>query len=91
MRFEEIHVNTRDEYRGDQEPLAFVWRERSYGVEAVLDRWYEGSVVARDMPLRYVKVRTVEGETFVLRFHEVFRRWSILVPAGWEEEGGGGS
>lgn len=81
MHFEVVEVRTRDAYRGAQEPLRFVWRKRPYEIAQVLDRWIEGRMDSTRMPLRYFRVSTPGGENFILRFHEYFRTWSILVPA----------
>ena len=80
MRLERIEVESRDEYRDGEEPRGFVWREESFRIAKILDRWYEGSMDARRMALRYFKVETVGGGTFILRYHETFRSWSIVAP-----------
>ena len=80
MEFEKVKVYTRDEYKGAQEPVAFVWRGRRYEVAEILDRWYEGRLDSTRFPLSYFKVRTGEGEVRILRYHEFFRAWGIRVP-----------
>ncbi|SMC23576.1 hypothetical protein SAMN02746041_01771 [Desulfacinum hydrothermale DSM 13146] len=80
MRFERIQVETRDDYRGAQEPIAFVWRDETHRVERVEDRWYEGYLDARRVPMRYYRVRTLSGRRFILRYHELFDAWSLRVP-----------
>lgn len=79
MELERINVVTRDEYREAQEPTGFEWKGNHYRVAQVLDRWYEGHMSASRLPLRYFKVRTQEGGIFILRYHELFRAWSLLV------------
>jgi hypothetical protein len=80
MELERIIVHTRDEYREAQDPLDFEWRGRTFGVAMILDRWYEGSLDSTRFPLLYFKVRTSEGEIYLLRYHEFFRAWSIVAP-----------
>ena len=80
MRFESITVFTRDAYRDAQEPYGFQWRGKRFEIARILDRWYEGKVDATRMPLRYFKVETSEGARYILRFHEFFRAWGLLVP-----------
>lgn len=80
MEFEAVEVMTRDEYKGAQEPVSFTWRGLEYPVTKVMDRWYEGSPNPARMPLLYFKVMTRSGGKFLLRYHELFRTWSILVP-----------
>ena len=79
MELEHISVSTRDEYQGAQEPVGFEWRGRRYVVVEILDRWYEGRMDSSRMPLRYFKVRTEEGKVFLLRYHEFFTAWSVVV------------
>lgn len=77
MEFETIEVSTRDEYRGAQEPVSFVWRGKNYNVEQIVDRWYEGRIDSTRMPMLYFRVKTNSGELFLIRYHEFFRVWSI--------------
>jgi hypothetical protein len=80
MELELVTVFTRDEYREAQEPIGFIWREKRYEIAQVVDRWYEGHKDPTRMPLRYFKVKTSDGDVFILRYHEFFRTWSILIP-----------
>jgi len=80
MKFERIVVFTRDEYRDAEEPYGFEWRNDRFDIACILDRWYEGYLDARRMPLRYFKVKTTGGEQYIIRYHELFRAWSILAP-----------
>jgi hypothetical protein len=79
MQFESVEVLTRDEYKGAQDPVSFVWRGKEYRVEQVVDRWYEGGIDATRLPMLYFRVRTVAGEVFIIRYHQFFRAWSILM------------
>ncbi|MHC1744414.1 MAG: DUF6504 family protein [Syntrophobacteraceae bacterium] len=79
MRLEPIEVQTRDGYRTSQEPASFVWRGKVYVVSEVLDRWYEGYLGPRRVPMRVFKVSVGREGVFVLRYHELFASWSILV------------
>lgn len=87
MKFEPITVFTRNEYRDAQEPYRFEWRNQRFEIAQILDRWYEGYVDSRCMPLRYFKVKTSDGEQYILRFHELFRAWSLLAPDQPLEDG----
>ena len=79
MQFERITVLTRDEYREAQEPYGFEWRDKRFEIAYILDRWYEGHLDSKRMPLRYFKVKTRDGGHYILRYHELFQAWSILV------------
>jgi hypothetical protein len=78
---EQVQVDTRDDYRGAQEPTGFVWCEQYFEIIQVTDRWYEGRMDSTRMPLRYFRVATTGGEQFLLRYHEFFHTWSILIPS----------
>ncbi len=85
MKYERIEVRTRDDYRGCQEPIGYFHRGVFHTVVQVIDRWYEARLDATRVPLRYYKVVTDQGRVHLLRYHELFCAWSILVrdpPAG---------
>lgn len=79
MEFESIEVRTRDQYKGAQEPVSFVWRGKERHVEQVVDRWYEGRIDSTRIPMLYFRVKTRSGEIFLIRYNEFFRAWSIRV------------
>ncbi|NLI80219.1 MAG: hypothetical protein GX443_00815 [Deltaproteobacteria bacterium] len=56
-----------------------MWRGKRYTVHEILDRWYEGHMDSTRLPLRYFKVKTGEGLIFILRHHEFFGAWSLLI------------
>lgn len=80
MRLERITVKTRNHSCGVQEPVALEWRDRRYRVEAVEDRWYEGFIASHRVPMRYYRVLVDTGERFLVRYHELFDTWSMVVP-----------
>jgi len=86
MRLEPIEVRSRDEYRGSQEPVRFLWRGDWYTVARILDRWFEGRMDSTRLPMRYFRVETSEGKLFILRHHEVFTAWSLVVPESEEAQ-----
>jgi len=86
MEFERVTVTTRDQYQGAQEPTSFQWRGMRFTVDCVVDRWYEGYIDSTRLPLRYYRVKVKGGGDFILRYHEVFLAWSILVSREKEQE-----
>jgi len=82
MRFENVHVECMSGYRANERPVAVTWRGRRYEIVAVTDRWYEGSVRAKEPILDYFKVTTTDGDEFTLRYNRTFDGWGIRVPAG---------
>jgi hypothetical protein len=80
VRLERVEVRCREHYQAQQEPLAFSWRGRDYLIQSIVDRWVEGYVDPQRVPLRYFKVLTSAGESFILRYNELFGAWAIVVP-----------
>lgn len=79
MKYDEAEVETRDEYKGAQEPVSFEWRGRRFRVAQVMDRWYEGRLDSTRFPMMYFRVKTEDGRVVILRYHEFFRAWSIRI------------
>jgi hypothetical protein len=79
MIFERVTVSTRDSYRQDQEPVSFQWKGKRFEIVRVIDRWYEGRMDATRLPLLYFRVLTIEGGQFILRYHELFRSWGLMI------------
>ncbi|HAA04542.1 MAG TPA: hypothetical protein DCE18_14450 [Syntrophobacteraceae bacterium] len=84
MRFERITVACREEYRAQQEPIAFFWRGMEIHIRAILDRWYEGHLSRQRVPQRYYRVLTEDGRRFVIRYNELFDAWGLLLPEDQE-------
>ncbi len=79
MPFEQILVECYSGYRADERPVAFVFRERRHEVAEIVDRWYEGGLQPGRPQINYFKIRTVEGDLFLLRYLSLFDAWSIWV------------
>jgi hypothetical protein len=62
-------------YRGEEEPRRFHWQGREHAVTAILDRWLDPSC-------RYFKVRSDEGDLFMLRHHAQTGQWTLKPLAG---------
>lgn len=66
----EIQVECYAGYRADQRPLRFTLGGRVYQVEEVDDQWYSPSAM-------YFRVRTDDGNIYVLRHDEVHDTWTL--------------
>ncbi|MBW2631240.1 MAG: hypothetical protein JRC90_05675 [Deltaproteobacteria bacterium] len=86
MIFEQIHVECYSGYKANERPVAFTFRDQRWEVAEIVDRWYEGSREAGRPALDYFKVRTREGETFLLRYNALFNAWAIAVPGSKNKE-----
>ncbi len=77
MSFEKVHVETMNFYTGHQEPRRILWRDRWWEITEVVDRWYEGYVSPKKVPLRYYRVKTREGRFFLLKYNGLFDAWAL--------------
>ena len=80
MPYESVDVECYSGYRANERPVAFIFQDRRWQVEEIIDRWYEGEVQSNEPALDYFKVRTVEGRVFLLRYNSLFDAWSIRIP-----------
>ena len=80
MPYEKIEVECYSGYKANERPVAFTYHKRRREVAEIVDRWYEGDLEAQNSDVSYFKVRTVEGEVFLLRYVSLFDTWSIVMP-----------
>lgn len=76
MDYEQIKVEFYSGYKAIVRPMAFEYQGRHWEVEEILDSWYEGGVDARRPEINYFKVKTAEGQIFLLRYHGDADTWS---------------
>ena len=79
MIFQILNVECYNGYKKGEKPNAFVFNNHSYIIDEIIDRWYEGSVYAQRPILNYFKVRTSEGDIFLLRYNPKFDTWAIQI------------
>ena len=60
-------------YKADERPTAFTWREQSYQVIDIIDRWY-------DQDGNYFKVLVQDGGQHLLRHDLNEDRWELVPP-----------
>lgn len=85
MRYEKVTVECYSGYKASQRPIAFVHQGRRREIVEIIDRWYEGGREAGRPRVDYFKVRTAEGEVFLLRYLSLFDVWTVRV----QDKGGG--
>ena len=79
MAYETIEVECYSGYKASERPVAFTFRGRRLQVATIVDRWYEGGVEPGRPEVNYFKVRTVDGEVFLLRYLSLFDVWTIQI------------
>ena len=80
MPYERVEVECYSGYRVSERPVAFMFQNRRWVVEEIIDRWYEGGLHPNQPALDYFKVRTSEGRVFLLRYNSLFDAWAIRIP-----------
>ena len=66
----EMRVECYAGYRADQRPTRFILRGRTFEITEVDDQWYSPDAI-------YFRVRTQDGDYFVLRHDEAQDVWSL--------------
>ncbi len=66
----EMRVECYAGYRADQRPIRFILRGHVFEITEVQDQWYSHGAV-------YFRVRTEDGDYFVLRHDEAQDVWSL--------------
>jgi hypothetical protein len=74
---ERIHVECYSGHKANERPHAFTYQGRRREVEEIVDRWYEGGVAPGRPTTNYFKVKTTDGDIFILRYLSLFDAWSI--------------
>ena len=65
-----VHVTAYSGYKPNERPRDFTVDEDLYEIAEVEDRWYEPEAM-------YFRVRTTEGERFILRYDESEDEWTL--------------
>ena len=56
---------------------AFTYQGHRHEVAEIIDRWYEGGLDPTRPAIDYFKVKTTDGQVFLLRYLSLFDTWSI--------------
>jgi hypothetical protein len=79
MNYEKIQVECYSGYKVHERPVAFTYQGRRREVMEIIDRWYEGSLESDRPEIKYFKIKTIDGEVFLLRYLSLFDTWSIQI------------
>jgi hypothetical protein len=74
---ERVQVECHSGYKANERPVAFTYQARRREVEEIIDRWYEGGLDPTRPQIDYFKVKTSNGQVFILRYLSLFDAWSI--------------
>ena len=79
VKYEQIQVECYSGYKVNERPTAFTYQGCRWEISEILDRWYEGGLNAGCPATDYFKVRTADGQVFLLRYLSLFDAWSVRV------------
>jgi hypothetical protein len=79
MQFEVIQVQCYAGYKSNERLVSFWFRGREYHVAEIIDRWYEGSAHSSMPMLDYFKVKTADGDRYIIRYNRLFDQWSLAI------------
>jgi hypothetical protein len=79
MPYERIKVECYSGYKANERPIAFIFQGARWEVQEIIDRWCEGDHESSRPEISYFKVRTTEGQVFIIRYQSLFDAWSIQV------------
>ncbi|MBN1472883.1 MAG: hypothetical protein JW925_14000 [Syntrophaceae bacterium] len=78
-KYERVQVECYSGYKANERPTAFTFQGRRWEISDILDRWYEGGCSAGSPEIDYFKIKTSEGQVFLLRYLSLFDAWSVRV------------
>jgi uncharacterized surface anchored protein len=77
MHYKQIEVKCYSGYKVNERPVAFTYQGHRHEVAEIIDRWYEGGTDPTRPEIDYFKVKTTNGEVYLLRHLSLFDAWSI--------------
>ena len=79
MEYEHLQVECYSGYKVNERPVAFTFQGYRREVSEIIDRWYEGGVKPDDPLINYFKVKTNDGNVFILQHVVNTDTWSIRI------------
>ena len=77
MIYERIQAECYSGSKINERPIAFTYQGHRWGIQEIVDRWYEGDIDSTRPEIGYFKVKTDDGRIFILRYLSLFDSWSI--------------
>ena len=79
MDYEQVRVEFYSGYKLIVRPMFFEYQGRRREVEEIVDRWDEGGPDPSRPVITYFKVKTSDGEMFILRYVSELDAWFVLL------------
>ena len=78
--WEQIQVECYSGYKVNERPVAFTALGSRREVSEIVDHWYEGGIKPDEPVVDYFKVKTNDGNVFILQYAAHSDLWSIRIP-----------
>jgi len=78
IRSVRIQVESYSGYRNDETPRRFLWNNRRYEIEEIIDRWYQASRDPAVPTSDYFKVRTADALLYIIRLDRQSSAWYLM-------------
>lgn len=79
VSYERVQVECYSGYKASERPIAFTHNGVRLEIQEIIDRWCEGGVDPGRPAADYFKVKTTNGEIFMLRYLSLFDAWSVRI------------
>jgi hypothetical protein len=77
--WEPVLVECYSGYKANERPVAFMFNGFRREISEILDRWYEGGMKSDAPVIDYFKVKTSDGNVFILRYDIQSDEWAIRI------------
>ena len=76
---EPIEVESYSGYKLHESPKAFIYKDKKYIVQEIIDRWYEGGSKPAAPIINYFKVRADNGKQYLIRYDSYHDEWTMVI------------
>lgn len=74
-----IKVECHSGFKANERPVAFTYQAQRREIQEIVDRWYEGGLDSSRPVIDYFKVKTTDGNVYLLRYQSELDAWSLYV------------
>jgi hypothetical protein len=76
---ESIEVESYSGYKLHESPRVFIYKNKKYIIQEVIDRWYEGGSKPDAPIINYFKVRADNGNQYLIRYDSYHDEWTMVI------------
>ncbi len=79
VKHEKVQVKCYSGFKANERPTAFTHQGRHHEIAEILDRWFEGGLDPSQPKTDYFKIKTMEGDVFLLRYLSLSYAWAVRI------------